>query len=525
MNMPEENVILFNGEPVMRTKGIVIQCLILIVLYSWNVGTIQAAKTEFKPIFDGKSLAGWDGDKKFWRVEDGNIIGQTTKENPTKSNTFLIWQYGEVDDFELKFKYRIRSEWANSGVQYRSQHLGNYVVKGYQGDIESGENYTGILYEERGRGILALRGAKMLLSADKKKKEVGRTGDTKQLQTHIRKNNWNEYHIIARGNHITQTINGQVMCEVTDQSKTDARRSGILALQLHQGEPMTIEFKDILLKRLGMKDKKKIVMIGGAPSHGYDTHEHNAGYLLLAGSLNKHIPNIHAVVYRNGWPKDPTALDNADAITINCDGGNNHILIPHLEEVDKLMKQGVGIGIIHYALIVPKGKPGNSLLNWIGGYHEEYWSVNPIWEADFKTLPKHPVTRGVKPFKIKDEWYYHMRFVKDMANVTPILTAIPPDETRRRKDGPHSGNEHVRARMGMPEHVAWVYERPGGGRGFGFTGTHWHTNWANDDFRTIVLNGLVWIAGVEVPPKGVPSKTPTQQELEANQDYPKKTGN
>jgi hypothetical protein len=125
------------------------------------------------------------------------------------------------------------------------------------------------------------------------------------------------------------------------------------------------------------------------------------------------------------------------------------------------------------------------------------------------------VTRGVKPFKVKDEWYYHMRFAKDMTNVTPILTAVPPDETRRGK-----GNHHG-ARMGMHEHVAWVCDRPDGGRGFGFTGCHWHNNWANDDFRKIVLNALTWIAGADVPKNGVPSKTPTPQELEANQDYPK----
>ena len=494
----------------------------LFVLVIGTTACARAAETGFKPIFDGRSLNGWQGNKQFWSVQKGSIVGQTTDKNPTKANTFLIWNQAELDDFEIKLKYRITSDWANSGIQYRSQHLGNYVVKGYQADIESGDNYSGILYEEKGRGILAQRGTRVLIGAGKKNiKIVGKTGDSKQLQSHISKTDWNEYHIIARGNHIIQKINGHVVCDVTDENKTDARRSGILALQVHQGPPMTIYFKDIRLKRLPMNDKKKIVMIGGPPSHGYGAHEHNAGYLLLQRYLNQNIPNIHAVVYRSGWPKDPTAFDNADAITINCDGGGGHMMIPHLEAVDKLMKKGVGIGILHYALIIPKGKPGDFLLKWIGGYHEEFWSVNPMWEADFKSLPQHPVTRGVKPFKIQDEWYYHMRFVKDMANVTPILTAVPPDSTRKRKDGPHSGNKYVRARMGMPEHVAWVYERPDGGRGFGFTGCHWHNNWANDDFRKIVLNSLVWIAGADVPPNGVPSKTPTPQELEANQDFPK----
>jgi len=506
----------------MRTTEFRCLGLMLIALLSLPIGSTCAEETGFKPLFDGKTLTGWEGNQQFWRVENGKIIGQTTGENPTSGNTFLIWNYGEVDDFELKLKYRISTEWANSGIQYRAQHLGKYVVKGYQADIESGDNYSGILYEEKGRGILAQRGTKVFIGKGKKNiKVVGSTGDSKQLQSHIRKTDWNEYHILARGNHIMQKINGRVMCEVTDESATEARRSGILALQVHQGPPMTIEFKDILLKRLPMRDKKKLVMIAGPPSHGYGMHEHNAGYLLLARCLNRNMSNLYAVVYRNGWPQDPTALDNADAITMNCDGGNGHLLNTHFEQVDSLMKKGVGLGIIHYALIVPKGKPGDYLVNWIGGYHEAFWSVNPIWEANFKTLPNHPVTRGVKPFQIKDEWYYHMRFKKDMANVTPLLTAVPPDETRRRQDGPHSGNEHVRARMGMPEHVAWAYERPGGGRGFGFTGAHWHNNWANDEFRKIVLNALVWITGADVPPDGVPSQTPTVKELEANQDYPK----
>jgi hypothetical protein len=196
------------------------------------------------------------------------------------------------------------------------------------------------------------------------------------------------------------------------------------------------------------------------------------------------------------------------------------MIIPHLKQIDELAKKGVGLAFIHYAVIVPKGKAGNCLLDWIGGYYETYWSVNPHWEAEFKKLPRHPITRGVRPFSINDEWYYHMRFVENMENITPILTAVPPDSTRKRKDGPHSGNPHVRARMGMPEHVAWAYERPDGGRGFGFTGGHWHWNWAHDDFRKLVLNALVWLTGTEVPPDGVPSKTPSIEELEANQDFP-----
>jgi type 1 glutamine amidotransferase len=195
--------------------------------------------------------------------------------------------------------------------------------------------------------------------------------------------------------------------------------------------------------------------------------------------------------------------------------------VRHLDQVNELAKKGAGIAMLHYAVEMPKGKPGNCMLNWIGGYFETFWSVNPTYRAEFKELPVHPITRGVKPFAISDEWYYHMRFVEGMKNVTPILTTVPPDSAHREGNDAHGANPYVRARMGMPEHVAWAYERSGGGRGFGFTGGHWHYNWANDNFRKVVLNGLIWVAGVEVPPDGVPSKTPSVEELEANQDFPK----
>ena len=283
---------------------------------------------------------------------------------------------------------------------------------------------------------------------------------------------------------------------------------------------MTVQFKDIQLKRLKMPDKKKIVLIAGTPSHGYGYHEHNAGCLLLAKSLNESMPNVYATTYKNGWPKDPTAFDNADAIAIYCDGGQGNVVMRHLDQMDRLAKKGLGIAFIHYSVEVPKGRAGNYMLNWIGGYFEQYWSVNPYFKAEFKELPIHPIARGVKPFSIQDEWYYHMRFVEDMKNITPILTTVPPDSTRKRPDGPHSGNKYVRERMGMPEHVSWAYERPDGGRGFGFTGGHNQINWAHDDFRKVVLNGLVWITGLDVPANGVPSKTPTIDQLRANMDFP-----
>lgn len=272
----------------------------------------------------------------------------------------------------------------------------------------------------------------------------------------------------------------------------------------------------------GAVERRKIVMLPGPASHGFGCHEHRAGLMLLARLLNENVPGFEAIVVAKGWPDDPKVFDGADAIVIDCDGGV--IIRQHLDELDAMMRRGVGLAVLHYATVVPKGKPGDAMLRWIGGYFETHWSVNPTWAAHFKTLPEHPVTRGVKPFTIRDEWYYHMRFVEGMKGVTPILTAVPPEKTRERPDGAYSNNPTVRARKGMAEHVAWAYQRPGGGRGFGYTGNHWHWNWAHDDARTLVLNALVWIAGGEVPPDGVPSKTPTVAELEANLDHKRPPG-
>jgi hypothetical protein len=202
----------------------------------------------FKSIFDGKSLAGWDGNEKFWSVKDGAITGQTTADNPTKGNTFLIWRGGEVKDFELRLKFKIVG--GNSGIQYRSADKGNHVVHGYQADIDSGETYIGILYDEGGRGILAQRGDKVTISADGKKNVTGKTGDSKEIAAAVKKEDWNDYVVIAKGNHFVQKINGLTTIEVTDEESTKAESSGILALQLHAGPPMTVQFKDIQIKEL-----------------------------------------------------------------------------------------------------------------------------------------------------------------------------------------------------------------------------------------------------------------------------------
>lgn len=221
-----------------------------------------------------------------------------------------------------------------------------------------------------------------------------------------------------------------------------------------------------------------------------------------------------------GWPKDEAVLNSADAILIYADGGNGHPAIQgeRMQLLDRLSKKGVGIGCAHYGVEVPKGDPGSALHRWIGGHYEHQYSVNPMWEPDFSEFPDHPVTRGVKPFQILDEWYFNMRWRKDMDGITPILSAKPSDDVR---EGPYVWPKgpypHIMEDKGRTEVMMWVRERPDGGRGFGFTGGHRHVNWGNDNFRKVVLNALLWIAKVEVPPQGVVSFV-SEDDLKQNLD-------
>lgn len=270
-------------------------------------------------------------------------------------------------------------------------------------------------------------------------------------------------------------------------------------------------------------EKKKVLFIAGRPSHGYGSHEHNAGCNLLARSLKQGMPDWEVDVVHNGWPQDSSVFDKVDCIVMYSDGGGGHMVIPHLKQVDELAKKGVGVVAIHYAVEIPKDKGGPEFLDWMGGYFEAHWSVNPHWVAKFEKLPEHPIANGVKPFATDDEWYYHMRFREGMKGVTPILTAMPPKETLNRGDGAHSGNPHVRQAVlerKEAQHVAWASENEGGGRGFGVTGGHNHWNWGHDDFRKVVLNAIVWCAKGEVPKDGVSDKAVSVKDLIEGQDEP-----
>ena len=265
---------------------------------------------------------------------------------------------------------------------------------------------------------------------------------------------------------------------------------------------------------------KKVLLIAGPPSHGPGQHEHNAGVLLLQKCLAD-VAGLKTEVALGGWPKNDDALNNVDAVIIFADGGPRHIALQddHLKRLDQALANGAGLGLLHYAVEPTLEKGHTEFLKWIGGAFEINWSVNPHWHAEFKSLPKHPITRGVKPFTILDEWYFNMRFVEGKKGVTPILVAVPDASTTSRPDGHHSGNPTVRAAVakGEPQTVAWAYERSNGGRGFGFTGAHFHSNWGNDNFRKIALNAVLWLAKMEVPANGVQSKV-SPEDLTANLD-------
>ena len=242
--------------------------------------------------------------------------------------------------------------------------------------------------------------------------------------------------------------------------------------------------------------------------------------MILAKGLNESGLPIEAVVVPHyGYPKDESILNGADTIVVFCTGHGGHVLNPKLKQFDALMKKGIGVVMIHWATEAIKGDPGNKFLEWMGGFCDLNWSVNPHWTPNFKAQ-KHPIWNGVKPFSVNDEWYYHMRFVKDLKGVTPILTDVPLAKTLKRPDGARSGNPAVRKAVGNGEsqHVAWAYERPDGARGFGFTGGHVHMNWQHDDNRKLMLNAILWTANVEIPKGGVPSKTPSKEEMHSNLD-------
>jgi type 1 glutamine amidotransferase len=319
---------------------------------------------------------------------------------------------------------------------------------------------------------------------------VGSVGQSADIQAKIKHEDWNDYMVIAKGNHLQHFINGQQTVDVVDEQASKAAKSGILALQIHQGPPMDSPVQEhsdqetgvnraffLLLLALAAvagpgcvtstssaRAPKKIVLVAGRVSHGTGEHEFRAGALLLKDCLDQ-VPGVQAIVVTNGWPADVAVFEDAAAILIYADGGDAHPFIrpERLQLLDGLMKRGVGLGAVHYGVEVPKERGGPEFLRWIGGYFEMFYSVNPHWDANFTQFPQHPITRGVQPFKIRDEWYYHMRFPEGMKGVTPLLTDVPPERTRGREgeSSSHGGNPGGAKAQGRAGACDVVYRTPG----------------------------------------------------------------
>lgn len=204
----------------------------------------------FESIFDGKTMKGWDGDPNIWRIENGAIVGETTAEKQPKQNTFVIWRGGSLANFELRLQYKITGN--NSGVQYRSIELPDikWAMKGYQADIDNQQRYTGQIYEERGRGFLALRGQATFIGTDGKPRLAGSLGDGDQLKAALKNDDWNDIHIIARGNTVIQILNGHVMSMIVDDDPNGRKMEGLIGIQVHVGPPMKIEVRNIRIKKL-----------------------------------------------------------------------------------------------------------------------------------------------------------------------------------------------------------------------------------------------------------------------------------
>lgn len=262
----------------------------------------------------------------------------------------------------------------------------------------------------------------------------------------------------------------------------------------------------------------RIVLIAGEESHSYGTHEFNAGASLLAEALRKSPADLEVVLHRDGWPDSKDTLRGAAALVVYMDGGASHPILGHQDEVDAFVAKGGGVMVMHYALEVPVGPASDALERWIGGFYRDGKSTNPVWTPELKLNREHPIARGVGRLSAPDEWYFNLQFAPDASGRTPLLTAIPDDHARENPTWPRTPNDEVLAQRGRRETLAWVLNRPDGGRGAGFSGGHFHWNWGNDAYRTLVLNTILWVAGIDVPSGGVTSSPVPFEALRKGQD-------
>lgn len=279
-----------------------------------------------------------------------------------------------------------------------------------------------------------------------------------------------------------------------------------------------------LVSILTAAEPRHILFLSGPNSHAWGQHKHLAGSTLLCESLNE-TPGIAAEVV-TAWP-EATTLAKADALVIYADGWHAHPANDKLAELEAFMNAGKGLVALHWATGIQATDPeakdqGNDprRKQWrelMGADFEAYYAISNFWKADFSKPTDHAVMRGVKPFSLYDECYFHLRECgHDHGKVERLWSVNPPAETIEPGLSPYRGNDHARAAVNErkeEQYVAWAFPRPKGGRAFGFTGGHFHWSWANDEARKLVLNGILWSAGGEVPAQGVASKTPDAKRM------------
>ena len=269
--------------------------------------------------------------------------------------------------------------------------------------------------------------------------------------------------------------------------------------------PRTAILLSLTVSTLHAADRQ-ILFIAGPKSHGKGEHEHPAGCALLAAQLNTSGIGTHATVSQ-GWPTNPDAITTADSIVIYGDGLAAHPAKERIAELRQHKNAGKGLAVLHFALEPSDPEMGAFFDQAIGGHFDPAVSVNPVWNMKSPTLAGHPATRGVRPFDIEEEFYFHIPLRTD---AIPLLAALPP-ESALGADGPRSGNTSVRKALAgkSPQTLAWVVENPDKSRGFGFTGGHFHRHWGNADFRKLVLNSIAWTAHAEIPETGVSGEAVT----------------
>ena len=350
------------NESMFRSAAILVAAMLALNLIPASIFDCQqsafAGDSDWISLFNGKDLNGWDGDPRLWSVKDGVIHGETTPEKPARGNTFLIWRGGKPTDLELRLKFRIEN--GNSGVQYRSKEVDKWVVSGYQAEVEGTPGKVGFLYHERGRGWLTNVGDFMVIDEKGNKEVVSKVSNVDELVKagYYKDKDWNEYRIIAQGNHLIHYLNGYQTMELIDNDKvTDpdnpkdtggAAREGILALQIHQGPPMVVQFKDIRIRNLEPKYDDAVLLFDGKSLDDWQ----------FKGSSDK---SKWKVGVAKMSPEDPKMLVN--------EGGTGEMInlaAKHGDSIDIFSKKKFGDCRIELQLMVPTGS--NSGIYVMGEY-------------------------------------------------------------------------------------------------------------------------------------------------------------